>query len=75
MDALSLRLQKQSLSQTDEDYRKSLTADIASYEMRIDKLATAFNAEARTFNEDILGGFPAHFFGALTGVDEVEEYA
>ncbi len=75
VDALDLTLQNLSLSQEDESYRKSLTADIASYEMKIDKLATDFNAEIRQFNDHILGGFPANIFGGLTGINEVEEYA
>ncbi len=75
VDMLSLALQRQSLSQEDEGYRKSLTADIASYEMRIDKLATDFNAGVRQFNGDIMGGFPAGALGSVTGVKELEEYA
>lgn len=75
VDTLSLALQKQSLSQEDEGYRKSLAADIASYEMKIDKLATEFNAGVRAFNGNVLGGFPAPCFGALTGVEKLEEYA
>lgn len=75
VDTLSLRLEKQKLSREDEAYRRSLTADIASYEMKIDKLAADFNSAVREFNTDILDGFPAGIFGMLTGVDEVEEYA
>lgn len=75
VDALSLKLQRIGLSGEDESYRKSLTADIASYEMKIDKLASDFNAGVRRFNDHVLSGFPAKLFGALTGVDEVEEYA
>ncbi len=75
VDALDRTLQRQNLSQEDEDYRKSLMADLASYEMRIDKLASSFNAQARNFNDHVLGGFPAKLFGALTDVEEVEEYA
>ena len=75
VDALSLKLQDQALSQEDEDYRKSLTADIASYEMKIDKLATPFNQEVRSFNQDALGSFPGGILGRLTGVKELEEFA
>lgn len=75
VETLDGKLQGLSLSQEDEAFRKSLTADIASYEMKIDKLATDFNAGARQFNEHVLGGFPANLFGKLTGVEEVEEYA
>ncbi len=75
VEALDRTLRQQSLSQEDEDFRKSLTADIASYEMRIDKLAASFNAQARRFNQQVLGSFPAKLFGELTDVEEVEEYA
>ena len=75
VDTLDQKLQSLSLSQEDDEFRQSLTADIASYEMKIDKLATDFNAGARQFNDHVLGGFPAELFGALTGVEEVEEYA
>ncbi len=75
VDTLDRRLAQLDLSDSDESYRKSLTADISSYEMRIDKLATDFNAQARNFNQDVLGGFPAGILGSITGVGEVEEYA
>lgn len=75
VDTLSRKLQGLPQSQEDEDFRKELTADIASYEMKIDKLATDFNAGVRQFNGDVLGGFPAKFIGALTGIQELEEYA
>jgi hypothetical protein len=72
---LSDTLAAQSLSDEDEGYRKSLTADLSSYEMRIDKLATAYNTEVRTFNDDILGSIPGGMIGKLTGVRELEAYA
>jgi hypothetical protein len=72
---LSDTLAAQSLSDEDESYRKSLTADLSSYEMRIDKLATAYNTEVRTFNDDILGSIPGGVIGKLTGVRELEAYA
>lgn len=75
VESLSQKLSGQALSQEDEDYRKSLTADIASYEMKIDKLATAFNQEVRSYNQDALGSFPGGILGRLTGVRELEEYA
>jgi hypothetical protein len=72
---LSDTLAAQSLSDEDESYRKSLTADLSSYEMRIDKLATAYNTEVRTFNDDILGSVPGGMIGKLTGVRELEVYS
>ncbi len=75
VETLDRTLQSRSLTQEDEGYRKSLTADIASYEMKIDKLASDFNAGVRQFNDDILGGFPARLLGAVTGVAELEEYS
>ena len=75
VEALSMKLAGQALSQEDESYRKSLTADISSYEMKIDKLATPFNQEVRSFNQDALGSFPGGILGRLTGVKELEEFA
>ena len=75
VETLSIQLSGQTLAQEDEDYRKSLTADIASYEMKIDKLATPFNQEVRSFNQDALGSFPGGLLGRLTGIHELEEYA
>lgn len=75
VESLSQTLSGQTLTQEDEDYRKSLTADIASYEMKIDKLATPFNQEVRSFNQDALGSFPGGLLGRLTGIHELEEYA
>lgn len=75
VEALDRALQQKSLSQEDESFRKSLTADLSSYEMRIDKLASDFNSQARRFNQQVLGSFPAKLFGELTDVEEVEEYA
>ena len=75
VEALSMKLAGQALSQEDESYRKSLTADISSYEMKIDKLATPFNQEVRSFNQDALGSFPGDILGRLTGVKELEEFA
>lgn len=72
---LSDALAGQSLSQEDAQLRKSLTTDLSSFEMRIDKLASAYNTEVRSFNEDILGGFPAGLLGGLLGIDDLEEYA
>jgi hypothetical protein len=43
--------------------------------MRIDKLATAYNTEVRTFNDDILGSVPGGMIGKLTGVRELEVYS
>jgi hypothetical protein len=73
VDTLSRALEAQTLTEEDEGYRKSLTADLASYQMRIDKLASSFNAQVREYHSDI--GFPAGLIGALTGVGDVEEYA
>lgn len=73
VDALDIALQRQNLSAEDEGYRKSLTADIASFEMRIDKLASAFNAEVRQ-KQGSVSGF-ARLIGNLTGVGGLEEYA
>lgn len=75
VSALSLRLEKQPLSQEDESHRKSLTADIASFDMRIDKLASSYNSAVRMFNDDMLGAFPGGPLGRLLGVEPLEEYA
>ncbi len=74
VNALSLQLEQQTLSESDERYRKSLTADLASYEMRIDKLASDFNAEVRSFNR-YLDSFPAGILGRLVGIGNLEEYS
>jgi hypothetical protein len=72
---LSDTLAAQSLSEEDESYRKSLTTDLSSYEMRIDKLASAYNSAVRTFNDDILESVPGGMIGRLTGVTELEVYS
>ena len=71
---LSDALASASLSEEDAGYRKELTADIASYEMRIDKLAASYNSEVRSFNNDIMAGIPAGPLGRLTGISLLEEY-
>lgn len=69
-----MRWQAPRFPEEDEGYRKELTADIASYEMRIDKLAASYNSEVRSFNNDIMAGIPAGPLGRLTGISLLEEY-
>ncbi len=75
VDTLDRRLQQLELTQEDESYRKSLTADIDSYQMKLDKLAVSFNSSVRSFNQDILGSFPVNVLRIPAGLEEVEEYS
>jgi hypothetical protein len=75
VDSLSRAMAQQDLTDEDEGYRTSLTANVTSYTLQINKLATDYNAQVRQFNSDVFGGFPAKILGTITGIHELEEYA
>lgn len=68
---LSDALTAAGVSGEDESERASLTADIESYEMRIDKLAVSYNAAVRSYNHKR----SANPIAVLVGVKKLEEYA
>lgn len=74
IEALNEAMKDYALSDADESYRAELYADLTSRNDTISHEATDFNTQVRSFNEDILGGFPANVLHGLLGIDSVEEY-
>lgn len=74
VEALNLAMKSYDLSDEDEAYRAEIYADLISRNDTISHEATDFNAEVRSFNEDVLGAFPASLLHGLVGVDAVEVY-
>ena len=62
------------LSDQDEQYRSELYASILSRTTIIAHEATDYNAQVRSFNQDVLGAFPANLLSGLAGVDQLEEF-
>lgn len=74
-DALNAALQKCELSEEDQGYVNGIMADLASYELQLERLKEDYNTQVREFNDDVLGAFPANVLKALTGIHELEEFA
>ena len=74
VDTLSAGLELAALSEEDAAYRVSLTADLTSYELQLERLAEDYNQKARAFNR-ILDSFPAGILARITGLHTLEEFA
>ena len=60
------------LSQKDADYVRSFQSQLESYDLIIAR--NGYNDAARSFNEKVLGTFPANLLGRLTGIHPLEVY-
>ena len=75
VEALNQAMQDADLADRDEQYRGELYASILSRTTIIAHEATDYNAQVRSFNQDVLGAFPANLLSGLAGVDQLEEYS
>ena len=75
VEALNQAMQDADLADRDEQYRSELYASILSRTTIIAHEATDYNAQVRSFNQDVLGAFPANLLSGLAGVDQLEEYS
>jgi hypothetical protein len=72
MDTLNTALGGEALSEQDEDYRKGIMTDFASFDYII--AHDGYNELVRECNEDELGEFPAKLLRIITFTPEAEYY-
>ena len=60
------------LSKSDQDYVSAFQSQLESYDLIIAR--NGYNDAARSFNEKVLGTFPANLLGGLTGIHPLEVY-
>ena len=64
--------QTDGLTEQDANYVTAFRSQLESYDMVIAR--NGYNDAARTFNEAVLGVFPANLLGGLTGIRPLEVY-
>ena len=69
---LNLALQKEELSDTDENYRSGIMTDFASYSYSISH--DGYNSSVRELRENVMGKFPASILSRLAFTGRVDYF-